>query len=60
MITFNVDIDIEKCRLALVGDGYLRKEVDEMTDEVIIRIWECRIESMIYSNYCAGKRYGLY
>ncbi len=60
MIVFNVDIDIEKCKLALVGDGYLLEEVNEMTDEKIIQIWEDRIERIISCSYHKGKRCGMY
>ena len=60
MIVLNVDIDIEKCKLALVGDGYLLEEVNEMTDEEIIQIWEYRIERMMSCSYHKGKRWGLY
>ena len=57
-ITFN--IDLEKFRYSLVGDGYLLEEVAQMTQGKLIEILKNRIVSHIDSEYAKGKRYGLY
>lgn len=57
-ITFN--IDLEKFRYSLVGDGYLLEEVTQMTQGKLIEILEGRIISHIETEYARGKRYGLY
>jgi hypothetical protein len=55
-----LDIDIEMCRMALVGDGYLLSEVKLFDDEKILQIWKGRLESQIAHSYHKGKRMGLY
>ena len=57
-VTFN--IDLEKFRYSLVGDGYLLDEVVQMTQGKLIEILEGRIISYIEREYARGKRYGLY
>lgn len=57
-VTFNVDL--EKFRYSLVGDGYLLEEVVQMTQGKLIEILEGRIETHIEKEYVRGKRYGLY
>ena len=55
-----LDVDIEICRMALVGDGYLLSEVQSFDDEKILQIWKRRLESQIVDGYHKGKRIGLY
>jgi hypothetical protein len=54
-----IDIDIEKARGALVGDGYLKEEVDRFTDQRIRQIWSDRFTTEITKGYDQGKRMGL-
>ena len=56
-VTFN--IDLEKFRYSLVGDGYLLEEVVQMTQGKLIEILEGRIISHIETEYNRCKRYGL-
>lgn len=55
-----LNIDLEKFRYSLVGDGYLLEEVKEMSDEELIRLLTGRITQHIEVEYARGKRYGLY
>ena len=57
-ITLNVDL--EKFRYSLVGDGYLLEEVEKMTEEKLVEIFRNRIHWHIEKEYAKGKRYGLY
>lgn len=57
-VTF--DIDLEKFRYSLVGDGYLLEEVVKMSEERLIEILGDRIYRYIERGYCQGKRYGLF
>lgn len=54
-----IDVDLEKFRYSLVGDGYLLEEVKEMSDEELITILTERIERHIESGYRSSRRYGL-
>ena len=54
-----LDIDLEKFRYSLVGDGYLLKEVKEMTDEELISVLTERVERYIEVEYEKSRRYGL-
>lgn len=54
------DIDIEKFRYSLVGDGYILEEVENFTVGKLIEILEGRIQQHISSEYYKGKRLGLY
>lgn len=42
-----LDIDLEKYRLSLVGDGYLYIEVKNMSQEKLIEILQNRLNSKI-------------
>lgn len=55
-----IDVDLEKFRWSLVGDGYIRDEVVGMSDEILIHILKQRITNHIDSEYNKGKRLGLY
>jgi hypothetical protein len=59
-VAFMLNINIEKARLALVGDGYLLEEVKALTEKEIIYIWKRRFEDIIIQQYYKGKRIGLY
>ena len=59
-ITLKLEIDIRKMRLALVGNGYLLEEVEKMTDNEIITIWQNRVGGVILESYWKGIRVGLY
>lgn len=57
---FNLQIDIEKCRLALLGNGYVLDEVNEMSEEQIVRIWSDRFSRIIKESYDKCIRLGLH
>lgn len=46
-----VDVDLEKFRYSLVGDGYLLKEVVDMSHEELIDVLERRVNSHILVEY---------
>lgn len=46
-----INIDLEKFRYSLVGDGYLLKEVVEMSNEELIDVLERRVNSYIDVEY---------
>ena len=54
-----LDIDLEKFRYSLVGDGYVLEEVKEMTDEELITVLTGRVERHIEVEYGRSRRYGL-
>ena len=54
-----LDIDLEKFRGSLVGDGYILEEVKSMTDEELITVLTGRVERHIESEYAKSKRIGL-
>lgn len=54
-----LDIDLEKFRYSLVGDGYLLKEVKEMSDEKLVTVLTRRVERHIEVEYGRSRRYGL-
>ena len=54
-----LDIDLEKFRYSLVGDGYLLEEVKEMTDIELVTVLTGRIERYIEVEYGKSRRYGL-
>lgn len=54
-----LDIDLEKFRYSLVGDGYILEEVKSMTDEELITVLTRRVERHIESEYAKSKRIGL-
>lgn len=54
-----LEVDLEKFRYSIVGDGYLLKEVEEMSEEELISILESRIYWYIETEYSRSKEYGL-
>lgn len=60
MERITLDIDLEKFRYSLVGDGFLMEEVLGMSRERLISILEYRVKNHIECEYARGKRYGLY
>lgn len=57
-VTF--DVDLEKFRYSLVGDGYIEEEVVKMSEEELIEILNDRVCRYIKRGYYQGKRYGLF
>jgi hypothetical protein len=55
----SIDIDIEKFRYSLVGDGYLLEEVKDMSEEKLISILTRRITQHINKEYDRSRRLGL-
>lgn len=58
-MNITLDIDLEKFRYSLVGDGYLLEEVKEMSDEELVTVLTGRIERHIEVEYGKSRRYGL-
>lgn len=56
-VTF--DVDLEKFRYSLVGDGYLKEEVIKMTQDDLINVLQRRVYQHIVVEYDRSKRYGL-
>lgn len=54
-----IDINLEHLRYSLVGDGYLLKEVKEMSEKELIRVLNERIERKINDGFYKSLRYGL-
>lgn len=54
-----LEVDLEKFRYSLVGDGYLLEEAEEMTEEKLISILEMRIYDHIEKEYRHSKELGL-
>ena len=42
-----LDIDIEKFRISLVGNGYLKEEIENLSYEELILIFKQRVERKI-------------
>lgn len=54
-----LDIDLEKFRYSLVGDGYTLKDVLHMSNTKLIDILCDRVHDHIEAEYYRGKRLGL-
>lgn len=54
-----LDIDLEKFRFSLVGDGHLLEEVKKMSNEELITVLTGKIERYIEVEYRKSRRYGL-
>ena len=54
-----LDIDLEKFRYSLIGDGYLKEEVVDMPQDRLIAILSNRIEDYINIEYDKSRRFGL-
>lgn len=57
-VTF--DVDLEKFRYSLVGDGYTLKNVLPMSNAKLIDILCNRVNDHIEAEYYRGKRLGLF
>lgn len=57
-VTF--DVDLEKFRYSLVGDGYTLKNVLHMSNTKLIDILCDRVNDHIETEYYRGKRLGLF
>ena len=55
-----LDIDLEKFRYSLVGDGYTLKNVLHMSNTKLIDILCNRVNDHIEAEYCRGMRLGLF
>lgn len=56
----NVEINLEHFRYSLVGDGYLLKEAEALTNEELIEIFKERVIDHMEKEYYKGIRLGLY
>lgn len=54
-----LDIDLEKFRYSLVGDGYILDEVKELSEYELTNILINRIGRHIESEYAKSERLGL-
>lgn len=54
-----LDINLEKFRYSLVGDGYIKDEVVEMSEDKLITILNDRVKDYIDVEYDQARRYGL-
>lgn len=59
-VTVTFDVDLEKFRYSLIGDGYLKDEALKMTQEELVTILERRVNDHILIEYLSGKEYGFY
>lgn len=57
-VTLNVNL--EKFRYSLVGDGYLLEEVKDLTTEQLIDILDSRVQDHINKEFSNGHRIGLF
>lgn len=55
----SIDIDLDKFRYSLVGDGYLLEEVKAMTNEKLISIFTQRVTQHINKEYTRSRQLGL-
>lgn len=55
-----LEIPIERFRFSLVGDGYTLEEVKSFSEDQLKGILNTRIINKIHSEYCKGKRIGLF
>ena len=54
-----LDIDLEKFKYSLVGDGFLLEEVEEMSEERLVNILNYRVYDHIEKEYQESVRMGL-
>ena len=59
-MNITLDIDLEKFRYSLVGDGYTLKDVLHMSNTKLIDILRDRVNDYIEAEYYRGKRLGLF
>lgn len=53
-----LDINLEKFRYSLIGDGYLKEEVIEMSEEELVTILKSRIYAKISSEFEMSREFG--
>lgn len=53
-----LDINLEKFRYSLIGDGYLKEEVTEMTEEELVTILKSRINAKISKEFEMSRKFG--
>jgi hypothetical protein len=58
-MTVTFDIDLEKFRYYLVGDGFLLEEVEEMSEERLVDILTYRVNDYIEKEYQHSVHLGL-
>lgn len=46
-----LNIDLEKFRISLIGNGYIKKEVEQMTNEELILIFTQKVLSWVEYEY---------
>jgi hypothetical protein len=56
----SVEINLEHFRYSLVGDGYILEEVEVLTDEELLEIFNARVINQMEKEYYKGIRLGLY
>ena len=56
----NIEINLEHFRYSLVGDGYILKEAEALTNEELIQVFEDRVIDHMEKEYYKGIRLGLY
>lgn len=63
-ITVNIDVDLEKFRYSLVGDGKILEEVEKLTKDELEKLFIDGIYEYVYNSvdlsYMRGKQMGLY
>ena len=57
-VTF--EVDLEKFRYSLIGDGFIKEEVIKMSKEDLINELKNRVDDYILTEYNKGKRMGLF
>lgn len=51
-----LEIDLEKFRISLVGDGYLLEEAKKLTGEELIELFKKRVNRYISNEYTKSVR----
>ena len=59
-LPLSLDISVNTLRTALCGDGYLKEELEKMSEAEIRQIWKDRFEESIINQYKKVERLGLY
>lgn len=59
-LPLSLDIGVDTLRTALCGDGYLKEELERMSEAEIRQVWKDRIEEGIINQYKKVERLGLY
>lgn len=56
IMKIEVEIDLEKYRISLIGDGYIKEEVESMSEKTLVKIFKSRIKDSIDYNYSKSLR----